>query len=196
MKMLLIILLMPFCWPTHTVVKEKWLITKESNLYFEGRTNISNFRCGITSYLRPDTLCFCREDASKAILGVKGGLSIDVNGFECQQPYMNKDLRKALKARECPLMKISLLSIGNFTGNVQYVKGKVAISLAGVTRIMDVDYTVQPVDENNLRLYGTQQVLFSDFELTPPRKMAGLVKVEQQIEVKFMLALRLLKQSI
>jgi hypothetical protein len=196
MKMLLIILLMPFCWPTHTVVKEKWLITKESNLYFEGRTNISNFRCGITSYLRPDTLCFCREDASKAILGVKGGLSIDVNGFDCQQPYMNKDLRKALKARECPLMKISLLSIGNFTGNVQHVKGKVAISLAGVTRIMDVDYTVQPVDENNLRLYGKQQVLFSDFELTPPRKMAGLVKVEQQIDVKFMLALRLLKQSI
>jgi hypothetical protein len=193
MKMLVIILLMSFCWPPHTVLKEKWLIEKESNLYFEGRTNISNFRCGITSYLRPDTLCFCREDASKAILGVKGGLSIDVNGFECQQPYMNNDLRKALKSKECPLMKISLLSIGNFTGNVPHVKGKVAISLAGVTRVIDIDYTVQPLDENNLRLYGRQQVLFSDFELTPPHKMAGLVKVEQQIDVKFMLALRLLK---
>jgi hypothetical protein len=193
MKLFLIILLMSFCWPPHTVLKEKWLIEKESNLYFEGRTNISNFRCGITRYLRPDTVCFCREDASRAILGVSGGLSIDVNGFECQQPYMNKDLRKALKARECPLMKISLLSIGNFTGNMPHVKGKVAISLAGVTRIMDVDYTVQPVDESALRLYGRQQVLFSDFELTPPRKMAGLVKVEQQIDVKFMLALRLLK---
>lgn len=193
MKTLVIILLMSFCWPPHTVLKEKWLIEKESNLYFEGRTNISNFRCGITSYLRPDTLCFCREDASKAILGVKGGLTIDVNGFECQQPYMNKDLRKSLKARECPLMKISLLSIGNFTGNVPHVKGKVAISLAGVTRIIDVDYTIQSVDENTLRLYGKQQVCFADFELTPPRKMAGLVKVEQQIDVNFMLALRLLK---
>jgi hypothetical protein len=193
MKMLLTILLMSFCWPPHTVLKEKWLIEKESNLYFEGRTNISNFRCGITSYLHPDTVCFCREDNSKAILSVKGGLSIDVNGFECQQPYMNKDLRKALKAGECRFMKVSLLSIGNFAGDVKNVKGKVAITLAGVTRIMDVDYTVQPVDDNNLRLYGRQQVLFSDFDLTPPRKMAGLVKVEQQIDVNFMLALRLLK---
>jgi hypothetical protein len=193
MKMVLIILLMSFCWPPHAVVKEKWLIEKESNLYFEGRTNISNFRCGITSYLRPDTLCFCREDISKAIRGVIGGLSIDVNGFECQQSYMNKDLRKALKATECPFMKISLLSIGNFTGNVPQVKGKVAISLAGVTRILDIDYTVQAIDGNRLRLYGRQQVLFSDFEITPPRKMAGLVKVEQQIDVNFMLALRLLK---
>lgn len=184
---------MSFCWPPHSVVKEKWLIEKESNLYFEGRTNISNFRCGITHYLHPDTLCFCREDDSKAILGVKGGLSIDVNGFECQQPYMDKDLRKALKAKECPLMKICLLSIGSFNGNVSQVKGKVAISLAGVTRVIDVDYTVQPLDDNNLRLYGKQQVLFSDFDLTPPRKMAGLVKVEQQIDVNFMLALRLLK---
>ncbi|AEW00522.1 hypothetical protein A4D02_24645 [Niastella koreensis] len=193
MKFLIILLLASFCWPPHTMLKEKWLIEKESNLYFEGRTNISNFRCGITSYLRPDTLCFCREDASKAILGVKGGLSIDVNGFECQQSYMNKDVLKALKSKECPLMKISLLSIGNFTSNVPHVKGKVAISLAGVTRILDVDYTVQPIDDSNLRLYGKQQVLFSDFELTPPRKMAGLVKVEQQIDVNFMLALRLLK---
>lgn len=193
MKFLLIFLLASFCWPPHNQLKEKWLIEKESNLYFEGRTNISNFRCGITSYLRPDTLCFCREDQSKAVLSVKGGLSIDVNCFECQQSYMNKDLRKALKARECPQMKIALLSIGNFSGNVKNVKGKVAISLAGVTRMLYVDYIVQPVDENNLRLYGRQQVLFSDFELTPPRKMAGLVKVEQQIDVNFMLALRLLK---
>src|SRR4051812_25248409 len=156
MKMVLIFLLMSFCWPPHAVVKEKWLIEKESNLYFEGRTNISNFRCGITSYLRPDTVCFCREDISKTIRGVIGGLSIDVNGFECQQSYMNKDLRKALKATECPLMKISLLSIGNFTGNVPQVKGKVAISLAGVTRILDIDYTVQAIDGNRLRLYGRQ----------------------------------------
>jgi hypothetical protein len=193
MKLLLIVLLASFCWPPHTVVKEKWLIEKESNLYFEGRTNINNFHCGITSYLRPDTLCFCREDNSKNILTVKGGLSIDVNCLECRQPYMNKDLRKTLKASEWPLMKISLLSIGNFTGEVKNISGKVAITLAGVTRTLDVDYIVQPVDNNNLRLYGRQRVLFADFKLTPPRKMAGLVKVEQQIDVNFMLALRLLK---
>jgi hypothetical protein len=175
------------------VLVEKWAIEKESNLYFEGRSNVSSFRCGIGAYLRPDTLSFYRDDNLQAVLKVKGGLSINVNGFDCQQAYMNNDLRKTLKASECPWMKITLLNIGNFTGSIRNVKGTVAITLAGVTRTMEVDYTVQPVDNNNLRLYGRRQVLFNDFGLTPPRKLAGLVKVEQQINVNFMLALRALK---
>jgi len=154
---------------------------------------VSNYRCGIASYLRPDTLCFYRDDNAPQVVKIKGGLSININAFDCQQAYMNTDLRKTLKASECPVMKISLLSIGNFTNGVKTVKGMVAINLAGVTRVVDIDYTMQSIDNNNLRLHGKRQVLFSDFGLTPPRKLAGLVKVEQQIDVNFMLALRSIK---
>jgi hypothetical protein len=178
------------CWSPPIVLVEKWMIEKDSNLYFEGKSNVSSFRCGIASYLRPDTICFYRENSNTQVLTVKGGLCINVNGFTCQQSYMNNDLRKTMKANECPIMKISLLNIGIFSGNVKNVKGTVAITLAGVTRAMEVDYTVQSINNNNLRLYGSRQVLFSDFGLTPPRKLAGLVKVEEQINVNFMLALR------
>ena len=106
---------------------------------------------------------------------------------------MKNDLQKTLKVNECPVMRISLLSIGNFSGTMKNTKGTVAITLAGITRTMEVDYTVQPVDNANIRLYGKRQVLFADFGLTPPRKLAGLVKVEEQIDVNFLLALRLIK---
>src|SRR5262245_31987371 len=153
MKWLLIILLTSFCCPPHTVLMEKWLIEKESNLYFEGKTNVSSFRCGIASYLRPDTLYFYRDDISKPVLTVKGGLTININYLGCKETYMHNDLRKSLKAGECPLMTIALLNIGNFTGNTKNVKGRVAINLAGVTRLMEVDYTIQAIDVNNLRLH-------------------------------------------
>jgi hypothetical protein len=196
MKILLLILLASFCCPPPISVVEKWKIEKDSNLYIEGRSNISSFSCGITEYLRPDTLCFYREALRQPVLSVKGGLTINVNRFNCQQQYMNKDLLKTLKANECPELKIALQTIGNFSGPVKNVKGTVIISLAGITRTMDVDYTVQYIDQNNLRLHGYRQVLFSDFGLTPPRKLAGLVKVEEQINVRFQLVLRSLNNTI
>jgi hypothetical protein len=196
MKALLLILLTSFCCPPRTAVVEKWKIEKDSNLYFEGRSNVSSFSCGITEYLRPDTLCFYREELRQPVLSVKGGLTINVNRFDCQQKYMNKDLLKTLKANECPELKIALQTIGNFSGALRNIKGIVIITLAGVTRTMEVDYTVQYIDQNNIRLQGYRQVLFSDFGLTPPRKLAGLVKVEEQINVRFRLALRLLNNTI
>jgi len=193
MKTLLLILLTSFCCPPRIVVVEKWKIEKDSNLYFEGRSNISSFRCGITEYLTPDTLSFYMEDVRQPVLSVKGGLTINVKRFDCQQQYMNKDLLKTLKANECPELKIALQTIGNFSGPAKNIKGTVLISLAGVTRNMEVDYTVQYTDQRNVRLLGSRNVLFSDFGLTPPRKLAGMVKVEDQINVKFLLALRSLK---
>jgi hypothetical protein len=195
MKTLLLILLTSFCCPPRIEWVEKWKIEKDSNLYFEGRSNISSFSCGITEYLRPDTLCFYREALSQPVLSVRGGLTINVNRFNCQQQYMNKDLIKTLKGNECPELKIALKTIGNFTKPVKNIKGTVTISLAGVTRTMDVDYTVQYLDQHNLQLQGYRRVLFSDFGLTPPRKLAGLVKVEEQIDVRFQLVLRSLNNT-
>lgn len=194
MKTLLLILITSFCCPPRTTIVEKWKIEKDSNLYVEGRSNVSRFCCHVTEYLRPDTLCFYREALRSPVLLVKGGLTIDVNRFDCQQQYMKKDLLKTLKANEFPELKIVLQTIDNFSGSIKNIKGTVIISLAGITRTMEVDYTVQYIDQNNLRLHGSRQILFSDFGLTPPRKMAGLVKVEEQMNVKFLLALRLIKQ--
>ena len=193
MKTLLLILITSFCCPPRTTIVEKWKIEKDSNLYVEGRSNVSRFCCHVTEYLRPDTLCFYREALRSSVLLVKGGLTIDVNRFDCQQQYMKKDLLKTLKANEFPELKIVLQTIDNFSGSIKNIKGTVIISLAGITRTMEVDYTVQYIDQNNLRLHGSRQILFSDFGLTPPRKMAGLVKVEEQMNVKFLLALRLIK---
>ena len=67
MKLLLLILASwcCVCWSPRLVLVEKWRIEKDSNLYFEGKSNVSSFRCGIASYLRPDTLCFYKDNTSQ-----------------------------------------------------------------------------------------------------------------------------------
>ena len=176
---------------------EKWVIEKNSSLYIEGKSNVTAFTCDVTEYLRPDTVVFYKEDRYQPFFTIKGGLTININRLDCHQRYITSDMKKTLKADESSCLKIDLLSIANFTSRStgQNVVGSVAIQLAGVTRKMDIDFNVRSDEKGYLHLNGTRQVLFSDFGLTPPRKLAGLIKVEEAINVRFQLILRLIETN-
>lgn len=176
----------------HGPIVQKWVIDKGSSLYIQGRSNVSSFRCDIIEYLHPDTIRFCRDEPGQQEFAVKGGIAIDVNRFDCHHRMMTSDLKKMLKAGEHPKLKIDLLTLGyhNDDKDGQGAKGKVAIELAGITRCLDVDYTLQVDGSGYLHLYGERQVQFSDFGLTPPRKAGGLIRVQSSITVRFELILR------
>ena len=192
MKLIVTSFIASLLFPLNKVTLEKWIIEKNSNLSIQGRSNVNSFQCDVKEYLRADTILFYKDDQQQQFT-VKGGLIINVDGFDCHQRYMTGDLRKTLKAQEYPQLKINLLSIGNFTAANKNVKGTMAITLAGITQRMEIDYSVQTSNDGNLHLNGSRQVLFSDFGLTPPHKLAGLIKVEEQINVQFELILRAFK---
>lgn len=175
----------------HNIIIEKWVIERNSNLSIEGKSNVNSFRCDVTEYLQPDTVWFYKEDQQQQF-NIKGGLTITVNGIDCHQRYMTNDLRKALKADKYPSLKIDLLSISDFTNANKNITGIVDISLSGIRRKMYVNYIVQTGTDGTLHLFGSRQVLFSDFGLTPPEKLAGLIKVEEQLSIRFHLILRAL----
>jgi hypothetical protein len=190
MKLLVLSLLTTFLFTPPAAIVEKWVIEKSSNLCIEGKSNVSSFQCDVIRYLQVDTIFFYKDD--RQLVTTKGGITIDVNTFDCHQRYITADLRKTLKAKECPLLRIDLLSIGNLPVAAGDYKttGWVAIQLAGITRKIEVNYTVQAGNNGVMHLYGSQRVTFADFSLTPPKKLAGLIKVEEEINVKFRLILR------
>jgi len=193
MKLILTTLIASLLFSPNKVIIEQWVIERNSSLSIQGRSNVNSFQCDVKEYLRADTISLYKEEQQQQF-AIKGGLTIIVNEFDCHQRYMTGDLRKTLKAQKYPQLKIDLLSIGNFTtaGN-KNVKGTMAISLAGITRKMEVDYSVATDKNGNLNLNGRRKVLFSDFGLTPPSKLAGLIKVEEEINVEFQLILRSFK---
>ncbi len=190
MKLLVLSFLATLFFDAPSTTVEKWVIEKNSNLSIEGRSNVSSFQCDVVRYLRADTIFFYKENTR--IYTTKGGLTIDVNEFDCHHKYITADLKKTLKAKECPLLRIELLSIGNFStaAGDQKTTGCVSIQLAGITRKFEINYAIQSGNEGALHLYGSRKVSFSDFGLTPPRKLAGLIKVEEEINVSFRLILR------
>lgn len=172
---------------------ERWVIEKTSSLSIEGKSNVNSFKCDIVEYLNRDTILLYKDNSGeqKPIL-TKGGLTININRFDCHQNYVTADLKKTLKAKEDANMKINLVSFGYMKSNQsnQAIKGIVEIQLAGITKKLEIDYAVNKNQGGVLHLVGTKKLLFSDFKLTPPKKLAGLIKVEEEITVSFQLILR------
>lgn len=174
--------------------KAKWVLIKGSSLKVSGSTNVNKFICEIVNYSTPDTILVHDYLASKLIFPLRGTLNLDVTKFDCHNPMMTSDLCKTLKAKDFPKMKIQFISLNSFpnihTGK-ENVKGQVNIGLAGMTRFFMVNYSLYK-EGNVIHLIGRQQVRFSDFKLTPPRKLGGMIRTKEELEVEFHLTMKAL----
>lgn len=171
----------------------KWIITNGCSLKVDGSTNVNNFSCSITNYSRPDTILVNRTGNSP--LALNGIIKLDVQHFDCQNPLMTADLRKTLKAKEHPRLAIRFLSINKYpdAGRHDITKGTVIIELAGVSRKFEVDYRILPTEKTHMNLVGSRKVNFSDFNITPPRKLGGMIRTNNELSVIFNLRMKVIE---
>lgn len=160
-------------------------------LKVDGSTNINKFSCAITNYSIPDTILVNRN--SKPVL-LNGNIRLDVQNFDCHNGIMTADLRKTLKASSYPRLVVRFISINKYpeiAGN-EIIKGIVNIELVGLTRPYEVNYTIVSADKNVINLIGTRRIYFSDFNITPPRKLGGMIKTNNELDVMFNIRLKVL----
>lgn len=167
----------------------KWIVTKECSLKVNGSTNINQFACIIPQYKGPDTLTLYK---SAEPVKMTGSLALDVNTFDCHNRGMTGELRKTLKVKEFPNLVIRFISLDKYPERLEPVKGMVTIELAGVTKRFEVDYRFICDAPHVLTLVGTKQVNFSDFNITPPTKLGGIIKTKNELDVEFDLKVKVL----
>jgi len=190
-----LLLIYLFC-PGHTLQDGKssvslWVISGDGSLKVGGRTNINKFSCSITNLLSPDTIMFVK-DFSLEKIKMSGSIQLDIKRFNCNNAVMTKDLRRTLKADEFPRMRIRFISLGWYPESSvksNAVAGVVLISLAGITKKFDVNYTVIHKGANMMLLKGMRTITFSDFNIIPPGKLGGMVKTHNALDVEFNLGL-------
>ena len=172
-----------------------WVVDQGSQLSIEGSSNISRFTCAVKQYLQMDTLRWVQHDQTKRLIFRHSAVRVDVMQFDCHHKFITADLRKTLKANQYPFLLIHFLSMEDLTWVQEgaTVRGQVVIELAGTKRYMDMEYKVVREQGDRFRLRGSKQLRFSDFRLEPPKKLAGLIHIDEDIRVVFELAFRPLK---
>ncbi|MBD0278122.1 MAG: YceI family protein [Bacteroidota bacterium] len=171
----------------------KWVIISGCSLKVDGSTNINNFSCAIANYSTPDTILVFRNGNQPVLFN--GNIRLPVQNFDCHNPVMTADLRKTLKAKEFPQLIIRFISMNKYpdAGSRQDItKGIVVIELAGVSKRFEVDYKVVAADRNYINLVGSRKVNFTDFNITPPRKIGGMIQTNNELSVVFNLKMKVL----
>jgi hypothetical protein len=116
-----------------------------------------------------------------------------VQSFDCHNSMMTHDLRKTLKEKEFPRLYIRFLTLKEFpelSAHPSSITGLVNIELAGVTKRFEIYYQVSVDAQKVIHLLGSRDVNFSDFNLTPPRKLGGMIKTNDKLNVVFHLKIK------
>lgn len=179
----------------HSPYKAKWVLVKGSSLKVAGSTNINKFVCEITDYSTPDTIIVYNTLPDKLLFPAKGSLHLPVTDFNCHNIVMTSDLCKTLKAKQFPVMGIHFISLSKFPDlkfSEEAITGLVNIELAGTSKYFPVSYSVYKDAKNTIHLIGRRGINFADFKLTPPRKLGGMIKTKEELEVEFHLVMKAL----
>lgn len=195
MRVLLsMLLLLPVISEKHPE-KATWIVEKSSTLRIEGSTSVNKFCCRVDEYSGPDTLAALSQggEVNPECVTLKGALSIDIEDFNCTNRAMTNEFKKTLKYRQYPQLRIVFVSLAKMPSpgvGTEPVKGAVDVELAGISKRFEIGYAVCKTGEDNIDLLGSRTFGFSEFGLVPPRKIGGLVKVNDQLNVQFKLHLR------
>jgi len=176
--------------PTDEV--KKWVISQNSSLCVNGSTNINKFACEVPAYDQTDTLILTRSKIDKGIT-LSGYIELKIQSFDCHNAIMTHDLRNTLKDKQYPVMRIRFLSLSelpDLCSKPQTITGLVNIELAGISKRFEINYQATADAQKNICLLGTRDVNFSDFNLTPPRKLGGMIRTNDKLSVQFRLNIR------
>jgi hypothetical protein len=184
-------LLLGISWQENNGAKplvKRWAVDGNSSLNIEGRSNLSPFCCRVTKYLETDTLQYIKNETTRQFVFNNSRLNVNINDFDCHQRIITNDFRKTLKADQNRFLKIQFISLDAFdVHNPQIVRGKVEILLAGQIKCTTIDFRTSTTSTGLIQMNGTKTLLFSEFNLTPPKKLAGFIKIKEEITVHFQL---------
>jgi hypothetical protein len=192
--LLLLVIISGFKSPVINPTLTKWVIMNGCSLKVDGSTNINNFSCEIINYGKPDTIYINRGNNQPVQLN--GSVKLDVKNFDCHNSIMTADLRKTLKAKELPYLTIRFISLSKYpdaASKQEITKGIAVIELAGVSKQFQVDYKVVAAENTYINLVGSRKINFSDFGLTPPRKLGGMIKTNNELSVVFDLRMKVIE---
>lgn len=170
----------------------RWMVSESSSLSVNGNTNINKFTCDIPNYNQADTLIVYKNKVVKGVV-LSGCINLNIQSFDCHNGIMTHDLRKTLNEKQYPQLHISFLTLNKLpeiSSQPEMITGMVDIELAGTRKRMEVNYQISEDAKKTIHLLGSRDINFSDFNLTPPRKLGGMIKTEDKLKVAFHLKMK------
>jgi hypothetical protein len=171
----------------------------ESKVRIDGTSNIHDWSIKgtvIDGYIDVNETCQFNLSMKKLpdLKEVKSSLEthteIPIKSLKSGHSGMDKNTYKALKREQYPNIIYDMENVSiktppkppNLTAEFNTV-GK--LSIAGVTRTLTMPVTVKALEQQQFEIAGTTSVKMTDFGITPPTALFGLLRSGDQITIHF-----------
>lgn len=146
-------------------------------LYISGASNVNQFDFRYRTALKAQEHNILPDHEDFHIF-------IPVKEFKPSNPLMYGDFLALMKESDYPQIKVTFSKLQFKPGLMPETFSDIKITIAGITRIYKVRCSVNTCSDK-LFLSGKETIRMSDFNLKPPQKLMGFIKVNNEIEVNF-----------
>ena len=166
-----------------TLTGQEYLVVMGKTVLIKGKTSFGRFSCTYQNGHDQDTVSFSKIANAESLME----LSIPVASFDCGNRMLERDFGKTLKLEEFPSIEVRLDDF-KLVGKQYY--GDIWIKLTGKEMKMErIPFThINDEKEGNL-LYSEITISLDYFDLSPPKKLFGLIKVQDELKIELSLKL-------
>jgi len=114
-------------------------------------------------------------------------IRIPVNEFEASNLRMLQDFHKMVRASEYPYINIEIesMALADFDETSGMTNFRTKVSIAGKTNTYTVASEIAGCEHEGFILKGNLEVKLTDFDIEPPTKVFGAVKVNDEVLINF-----------
>jgi len=167
------------------------LFCQLQTISIEGKTNVNRFEFLYdTSSIK--RIQSCEENQEGSASSTHAKFKLPVKAFDSDNKKMNRDFYKMLEASQYPeiTVKIEKAKLQKMVDGEFFPSIELDLTLAGNTRTVKTDCSYLKKDSGNkIILNGKTKINLENFSLRPPKKMLGLIHVNETILINFEVAL-------
>jgi hypothetical protein len=167
-----------------------------SHLTLEGSSNVTDWRCSGTTLESTMEVASSPAEMDAIIDGIEAfHLRVPVQSLRCGNRQMERDMVRALRGQRHPVIDFQFKElVGDVEADAAGGRYRATISgvltLAGAQRDVHVAVEAVRVAPNRFRLRARLPLRMTDFRITPPTALFGMVKARDELEVQFDLYLQ------
>lgn len=161
------------------------VLMKESYLKINGSSNINNFSCryDFETYYHKNGFSASYDDGIYSLDTLR--VKIPVGEFDCGNKMLKKDFLKTLEYERYPEIIMQMQQLELSMHNVKR-NSLVDLSIGGASNLQKVNYQLKAIDEATFILEGRANVDITDFNLRPVSRFFGMIKVDKNVEIRFL----------
>lgn len=163
-------------------------VAPDSVVVISGTTNVNQFTCKYNLQELELPIRLTYDEKAQHILFKNAKLKLANDCFDCGGKAINKDFRELLQTKSHPEVELKLLYVNPPQPEKETISVGMEIKIAGVTRKYESILNCE--QKGGICVKGTLALKLTDFGLEPPKKVLGMIKVDNEIQVHMTLQMK------